>query len=350
MGQMEKISVIIPVYNTEKYLENSVRSVMAQTYHNLEIICVNDGSPDSSAEILERLQKEDNRIVVVNKSNGGLGDARNEGLKYATSEWIAFVDSDDTIQPDTFEIVSRAFPYNPDMIHWGVNVICEPGIKRVASDEKYYAIKSSGMVEFNDNIRWKSDTVVWNKLFRKSILDKYDIHFDKIWYEDLPFTMQYMLAIQNVYYIRTKLYNYLRRSGSIMSETFCGVPRAIDHLRGADSVLSFLDRHSMMSGHYSIMIRMFVSCYMLSLRYTTDDKIPEIIEFAKNIYDRYDFMHSRITPKVVQGTQVYVSQRKRKLSSRILQKLFSIRLEWIDYKQYKVVRLFDVILIKKLRS
>ena len=116
----ERISVIIPVYNTEKYLEKSVRSVMDQTYGNLEIICVNDGSTDGSAGILRRLQQEDPRIVIVEKENGGLGDARNAGLGRATSEWVSFLDSDDTLRTDTYEIISGAFGEEPDLICFGI--------------------------------------------------------------------------------------------------------------------------------------------------------------------------------------------------------------------------------------
>ena len=100
MRASEKISIIIPVYNMEKYLDRCIRSVVNQTYRNLEIILVDDGSEDFSAGICDQWSKKDNRIRVIHKSNGGLSDARNAGLGIASGSYIGFVDSDDFIHPD----------------------------------------------------------------------------------------------------------------------------------------------------------------------------------------------------------------------------------------------------------
>lgn len=350
MGKSEKISVIIPVYNTGRYLEKSVRSVMAQTYGNLEIICVNDGSTDNSQEILERLKKEDSRIVIVNKENGGLGDARNCGIRHSTAEWLAFVDSDDTIQPDTFSIICKAFVSDPDMIHFGVNMISEDGGMRVAADERYYTIKYSGLVGLNDSIRRRSDTSACNKLFRKSVLDRYGIVFEKIWYEDFAFVMQYLCVIDNVYYIQDKLYNYLRHHGSIMSETFVRTPRSIDHLYGIDYLYDFLVRHKILGKHEDMLTKLFVSYYANSIKYITKDRIPEVVDYATGLYDKYTFMHRRVVRREENGTVVFSRSRQRRWSSRFFQKIFSIRLEWMDYNLYKVIRVFNIAVYKELRS
>ena len=104
---MPKISVIIPVYNVEKYLPMCLDSVLAQTFTDWQAICVNDGSPDNCDKILAEYASLDKRIVVVNKENGGLSDARNVGMKHATGEYIMFLDSDDFIHPQTMEIAYR---------------------------------------------------------------------------------------------------------------------------------------------------------------------------------------------------------------------------------------------------
>ena len=93
------ISVIIPVYNTEAYLERCLVSVLSNTYRDLEVICINDGSTDGSLEILNAFARQDERVTVIDKKNGGLSAARNDGLRRATGEWIAFIDSDDWIHP-----------------------------------------------------------------------------------------------------------------------------------------------------------------------------------------------------------------------------------------------------------
>ena len=101
---MPAISIIIPVYNVERFLERCLDSVLAQTWRDWEVVCVNDGSPDSSQAILERYASGDSRIKIVNKPNGGLSDARNVGLKNAGGEFIVDLDSDDFIHPQTLEI------------------------------------------------------------------------------------------------------------------------------------------------------------------------------------------------------------------------------------------------------
>ena len=103
----EKISVIIPVYKVEKYLSYCVNSVINQTYTNLEIILVDDGSPDNCPKMCDELAKTDKRIKVLHKQNGGLSSARNAGIDIATGEYISFVDSDDTINPQTLEILHK---------------------------------------------------------------------------------------------------------------------------------------------------------------------------------------------------------------------------------------------------
>lgn len=343
----EKISVIIPVYNTEKYVEKAVRSVMDQTYRNLEIICVNDGSTDNSPEILQRLQLEDPRIVIVNKKNGGLGDARNSGLARSTSEWISFLDSDDYIQPDTYETVSGCFQYNPDMVYFSTNVIIAQGAKSLESDKKYYSVHYSGLVELNDKVIRRIDSSVCNKLFRKSVLDRFNIRFEKIYYEDFPFTMQYLFCIKNIYCYQERLYNYLRHPGSIMAETFLATPRAIDHLRAIDYLYSFLARRSQLFLHGRLLSRFFSIYYLSAVKYSSPERRQEAIDLAGQIYDRFGFLHKYLTPQTKNGCIIYLKKKRHHLSTVILQKLLSIDKEHIDYEPYKVVRIFNVIVYKR---
>lgn len=117
---MSKVSIIVPVYNVENYLSRCLNSLINQTLKDIEIICVNDGSTDGSSAILEEFAQKDSRIRIVNKENGGLSSARNEGLKYVTSDYVGFVDSDDWIEPDTYEsALSAVQKTNADIVCWG---------------------------------------------------------------------------------------------------------------------------------------------------------------------------------------------------------------------------------------
>lgn len=102
---MEKVSIIVPIYNVEKYIERCIKSLISQTYRDIEILLINDGSPDDSKTICERYEKIDKRIKLYNKENGGLSDTRNYGLKRAKGEYILFVDSDDYIESNTVEVL-----------------------------------------------------------------------------------------------------------------------------------------------------------------------------------------------------------------------------------------------------
>ena len=348
----ERISVIIPVYNTEKYVEKAVRSVMEQTYPNLEIICVNDGSTDGSAEILHRLQKEDSRIIIVEKENGGLGDARNVGLSRASSEWITFLDSDDYLEKNAYETVSRSFIEKPDLISFGIRIVVEEGSRMHGKEKKYYSVKYLGMVDVDQNIEkliYKMDISACNKLFRKSILDKYSIRFEKIYYEDFPFIMQYLFCIKNVYFCKKRLYNYLRRPGSIMAETFNTTPRSIDHLRAIDYLFSFLRTNGgLVRSRECMLAKMFCKYYALSVRYSVSEKRQEIVDYSKELYEKYGFLRTYLAQKFENNTFYYVRNRKSHLTTVLLQKLFSLKWEFMDYRLYKVARLFNVIIYKKM--
>ena len=106
------ISAIVPAYNVEKYLERCVNSILIQTYENFEIILVDDGSKDQSVEICDKFAQEDNRIKVIHKENGGLSSARNAGMKIAEGKYIVFIDSDDDIEPNMFELMLQAAEEN----------------------------------------------------------------------------------------------------------------------------------------------------------------------------------------------------------------------------------------------
>ena len=341
-----KISVIIPVYNTEKYVETSVRSVMNQTYRNLEIICVNDGSTDGSLEILNRLAEEDDRIIVLTKENGGLGDTRNYGIAHSSSEWLSFLDSDDTLSPDAFEKLSEAFEYSPDMIHFGINVVSEDGSAVDPKDVKYYRIRYEGLHNLTDSMILHVDVSAADKLFRRSILKRFDIHFEKILFEDYQFSMQYMSVIRSVYYFKEKFYNYLRRGGSIMNQTFNRTPRAIDHLRAFEYLCRFVHRNGMEEEFRRLLSKAFMSCYAFAIRYTTEDMIPEVVDYATSLYRKFGVLNKRLDKIIENRTVKFVSTKKNGVFSYYLQRVFALKYEYVDYKIYKVLKIFNVIVYK----
>ena len=133
---MYLISVIIPVYNIEQYLPRCLDSVIAQTYNNLEIILVDDGSTDSSGEICDKYSLLDNRIKVIHKSNGGVSSARNEGLEVAKGDYIGFVDGDDIIEKDMYQILlDNAIKYHCEMSCCQIDTISVDGVRTSINTE-----------------------------------------------------------------------------------------------------------------------------------------------------------------------------------------------------------------------
>lgn len=224
---MDLISIIVPVYNVEKYLEECIVSLVNQTYKNIEIIIVNDGSTDSSSELCEKLAKYDNRIKVIHKKNAGLGLARNTGLEYVKGKYVTFIDSDDFADIDLVEkLYNGIVSDNADT--------CIGGFKRVNDDgnilyeEVYESITySENQVVENLLLRMlgsspkKSDAIrmsVWNVLFSVEIIKNNNLEFcseRKYISEDLIFDIDYYQHSNKVSVINSSAYNYRVNNNSL---------------------------------------------------------------------------------------------------------------------------------------
>ena len=218
----EKITVIVPVYNVENYLNKCLDSLINQTYKNLEIIVINDGSTDNSGEICQEYAQKDNRIIYVEQENGGLSDARNAGLERMTGSYVTFVDSDDWVEPNYVEVlhnkligyqadiaIGNYYSYNEDeaMYYFHVN------------SESYYEKLYDNISIFEnlyDAKQMKSFSLIsaWGKLYKAELFDY--IRFDKGKLgEDGYINQKLYLLVQKVIYINQGLYAYRQRSGSI---------------------------------------------------------------------------------------------------------------------------------------
>ncbi len=220
---MPKVSVIIPVYNVEKYIRKCLDSVINQTLQDIEIICVDDGSTDDCPTILDEYAARDARIKIIRKENGGLSSARNVGIKYVTSEYVGFVDSDDWIESETYETAYNLMcQYNVDVVCWGANIVAEDNdytSKTVNNAKYYHKIKLEGLYDWNYTLYHDTTVTVWNKLYKTSIIKDKKIEFPLgLLHEDNEFIAKYLLYTKKVYYSNKYFYNYLQRNNSIMSK------------------------------------------------------------------------------------------------------------------------------------
>ena len=213
---MERISVIVPIYKVEAYLDRCIQSIVAQTYQNMEIILVDDGSPDNCPAICDAWAEKDSRIRVIHQENGGLSDARNAGLEIATGEYIAFVDSDDSIHPDFLERLYQALTeQGADVAECAVNYVDEAGnilrqrsAAEVAAMDKLEALRR---LVLEDGVY----QTVWNKLYRRGVIE--DIPFEKgKLNEDEFWTYRVFDRIEKLAVVQKPLYHYLQRGGSII--------------------------------------------------------------------------------------------------------------------------------------
>lgn len=216
---MELVSIIIPVYNAEKYISDCLESVMNQTYSHLEIILVNDGSTDDSKKICEMFAKSDNRFIIINQSNLGQASARNTGLNIAKGKYIAFVDSDDTIDSKMFEnLVKLIQEYRCDIAICGHKTIYEK--KDFHKNFGKYRIRSMNNDELWEEIFGKLNNAVWNKLFKRELLDNVQFPTNLVHGEDLIFNLKYLTKCRTGVFDETPYYNYLKRNNSITMSNF----------------------------------------------------------------------------------------------------------------------------------
>lgn len=212
---MDLISVIVPVYKVEKYLDKCVRSIVDQTYTNLEILLVDDGSPDNCGAMCDAWAQKDKRIRVIHKENGGLSDARNVGMAAATGEYIAFVDSDDWVHVRYIERLYAALTeHNAPISACSVRFVCEA--EEIPAQSPANSIALTTEEALRTLIRGEGvRAVAWNKLYHRDLLQDETFPIGK-YHEDEFFTYRLIAKAQTVAYVPEELYYYLQRGSGIM--------------------------------------------------------------------------------------------------------------------------------------
>ena len=235
MRAEELISIVIPVYKVEKYLNKCVQSVVNQTYQNIEIILVDDGSPDLCPKICDDWEKKDSRIRVIHKKNGGLSDARNVGVRASKGQFIGFVDSDDYIEETMYEELYRAIKSaNAEVAICDYEAITEEGI--VLKSESPIKYEMFSKIEAEEKLigagQWYYVTA-WNKLYSRYILEEIEFPVGKI-HEDEFVVHEVFWKCNRIVSIDRKLYKYVQRAGSITS--------GANGIRSLDMVEAFCER------------------------------------------------------------------------------------------------------------
>lgn len=318
---MAKVSIIIPVYNMEKYLRQSLDSVINQTLQDLEIICINDGSCDSSLEILKEYAEKDNRIKIINQENQGQGIARNNGIEIATGEYLGFVDPDDWIEPDMYEKAYKTLKDNNlDFVeisfakHYENKVVKKETRLPIPNKKIYNTLDYPSFIFNNDKM------TACDKVYKTDFIKKNNIRFRKGQFaEDQIFVVKVRCLAKKSLYINEALYHYRILSSSI-TRGYC-----LDRLNRAKSLSEIRD-FLINSGLFKELSTNFYEFCVDKLSYNYA-RIPNEQKAE------YDNAAQELLPE-----ELFDEYNKRKLSKKtFLELLFSLRNNYSSKGKTKVL-------------
>lgn len=284
---MPKVSVVVPVYNTQKYLEKCLDSLVYQTLDDIEIIVVNDGSPDESQKIIDRyVQAYPNKVRAYIKENGGLSDARNYGIKKASGEYIGFVDSDDYVNLDMYEnMYKKAKEEDFDMVVCDIRYVYENTSKEVSSQVEE---------DISDINKIKAQMVniypaAWNKIYKKELFENGVLFKKGVWYEDVEFLYRLFPYIKSIGTLKKPFVNYVQRDGAITS-TFD--ERVYNYINNFNGIVEFYKDKNFYEDYFSELEYSYVRyLYMTFIRTTCNfnkEEYKKACKLAKkNVLEKF---------------------------------------------------------------
>ncbi|WP_158735766.1 glycosyltransferase family 2 protein [Alteribacillus sp. YIM 98480] len=285
-----KITIIIPIYNSEDYLAECLKSVIEQTYKNLEILLINDGSTDKSWEICKYYSDRDNRIIFIDKPNGGVSSSRNCGLKYATGDYVGFVDSDDYLEKDMYErLLCATKNYNADIAECGFYIT--DSAKKI---QKKYKLENNiiyGNYECSYNYVTKKNTTNynWNKLYRRSL-------FNGIRFPHLDYSEDYVVNVKVHYKCNKKIsisgcyYNYRLNGQSAVNREF-SLSR-LDTIKAGKEIYKFHEeRFSELCPFVALYILNYIRKFYFQVKSSNN---PNKLKITKELLTDYRYYYSII--------------------------------------------------------
>lgn len=283
------ISVIIPVYNAEPFLTRCLDSVTRQTFRDIEVICVDDGSTDKSGEILDLYAKSDSRIVVVHKENGGAGSARNAAFPLVRGKYIFFSDADDWLEQKTLERCLSCMDDDIDVVVAGIKVENEGAAspEEMIRLQSYCTVQNEGKFRITDPLIDKITVYPSGKLMRNEILKSKGLVFSEEYrFEDNAFTTEYLIHCKNCYLIADNLYHYAQHSNSESygkTGDYCK-----SFLHQFDYLYKRLEKQGLSGFHRTILTRRYISWLRLACKGRSFNNDREVKELATRLARSYD--------------------------------------------------------------
>ena len=337
------ISIIVPIYRCEAFLRRCIKSIIAQTYKNIEIILVDDGSDDHSGSICDEYSKLDERIKVVHKNNGGLSSARNVGLRESTGEYVGFVDGDDYIEPYMYEQMIYYFDSDVDFVtcntcHEYSTVYSRCSVQENCDEEPCYMNNESGVRELL--LLRKIDMSVCNKLFRKSSFNELQFLEGRS-NEDMPVTWEVLKKSNKIINIGKYAYHYVHRGNSITTSNF--FERRLDgyyfanEIRNEASVI-----YPMMLEEANILcVRLLHSHIDQLLKSDSDTQLSGIYKMLQQELLQYDelirstiYLEENLREEIIEDiNNEYETRREQYVKRRTSSKypiFYELMLQWIE--------------------
>lgn len=348
-----KISIIMPVYNVEAYLDKAIVSVLNQSFTDFELILVNDGSTDHSLDICEKYVNLDTRVKLINQNNLGAHNARNNALKIAKGQYVAFFDSDDYVESDMLtDLYKIAMTYNSDLVVSGFN------INTYYSDEKYivqkyipYTRNGVEIDNFNDQVEFRKVAYhnfdinmfypPWNKLYKLSYLKKNNLTFPITYRDDFPFVISVIKDIKFITFTTKCYYNFIRKRSDSETQKFVKnlyEKREEEHksmleLYSYWGLLDDVSSFEMISRRYiDRIIECIVNLYNKNCTLSDDERHKEVSKYFSN--NNFDISIKKAHPKRLYLKLMYIPLRLKNVSLTLLMCKF------INYIKGKNIRLF----------
>ena len=278
-----KVSVIVPVYKVEQYISKCLDSLVNQTLEDMEIIVVNDGSPDNSEKIIKDYAKKYKNIKYLKKENGGLSSARNFGLKHATGEYIGFVDSDDYVDKRMYQMMyEKAIEASADLVVCDLNYVYEDKEEKAYSNIK---TDTTDIKSIMNNIY----PAAWNKLYKKELFDN-EVYFKEgVWYEDVEFIYRLLPYVNKIGVVHEHFYKYIQRENSIIRTIDKRLYNYIDNWNG---ILEFYKKRDLYISYekeleYSYVRYLYATFIKQACKYDYENYLKAVDEAIKNVKNSF---------------------------------------------------------------
>lgn len=299
-----KISVVVPFYNVSKYIGKCLDSIVNQTMKDLEIILVNDESPDDSIMTALEYYKKDPRITILYQNNKGLSGARNTGLWYSHAPFVYFADSDDYLFPNTCEVLyDNLIKSGADLTVGAIENEYHADYNSMRAERLGCMLRYHGLQKLDNDVIY-TNIAVWNKLFRRSVINKYGLHFPEgLWYEDTYFVLAYMMLSDTVYFVSDPVYMYVHRAGSITSTTrerYSYNRKGLDNMRVTEWLFNdYVKKYDLLPKYKSFMSQWIVSRCDCALMSAGPDCIPDVNQMFKYFILRHKDYLDKVDPSLV---------------------------------------------------